>query len=319
MQSILKKSMRTYYGVGQLNHKLRRPILAIGIFDGVHLGHQYIIKKIVKKAKSINGTSVILTFYPHPYHILRPREYLPLLISLEHRLKLIADLGIDVCIVQEFTEKFSQTNKVAFIKNILFKKIEPLEIFVGKDFTFGKKRSGNVNFLEGLSNKYGYKTEEISPVVIAGKRISSTFIRRLIRQGKLNLASKFLGRPVSIFGKIVKGSARGRMLGFPTANIDYNHEILPPTGVYAVKLNLVKEEFFGVANIGFRPSFKRTDKQKKVIAEVHIFDFSKNIYGKFAEMEFIKRIRLEKRFKDKSNLICQIEKDLQKTRQFFKI
>ncbi len=296
-----------------------RPILAIGIFDGVHLGHQCLIKEIVKKSRLIKGTSVVLTFYPHPYRVLKPKTYLPLLISLEHRLKLIADLGVDVCIVQEFTEKFSQTDKIAFIKNFLVKKINPLEVFVGKDFTFGRKRSGSVKILEALSNTYKYKTREIRSVIVDGKRISSTFIRKLIRQGKLNLASRFLGRPVSIFGKIVKGSRRGKILGFPTANIDYNHEILPPIGVYAVRLNLDKEKLLGVANLGLRPSFKKTERRNKVIAEVHIFDFDKNIYGRFAELEFIKRIRAEKKFKNRDNLICRIEKDLKETRQFFEI
>lgn len=315
----MKKSMKVYYGIGRLNHKIRRPILAIGIFDGVHLGHRYLIKKIVNKSRQIKGTSVVLTFYPHPYHILKPKAYLPLLISLEHRLKLIADLGVDVCIVQDFTEKFSQIHKVAFIKNILFKKFNHLEIFVGKDFTFGRKRLGNVKLLEELSSTYKYITKEISPVIIDGKRISSTFIRKLISQGKLKIAAKFLGRPVSIFGKIVRGSRRGKILGFPTANIDYKHEILPPEGVYAVKLNLDKEKLFGVANLGFRPSFGKSDIRNQVVAEVHIFNFNKNIYNRIAELEFIKRIRAERKFKNKAHLICQIEKDLKKTRQFFKI
>jgi len=315
----LKTSMKVYYGVGQLNRKLIRPILAIGIFDGVHLGHQCLIKKIVKKARQIKGTSVALTFYPHPYHVLKPRTYLPFLISLEHRLKLIADLGVDVCIVQEFTEKFSQTDKIPFIKNFLFKKIKPQEIFVGKDFTFARKRSGNVKFLEAFSNICRYKTREIRSVVVDGKRISSTFIRKLIRQGNLDLAARFLGRPVSIFGKIVKGSRRGKILGFPTANIDYHHEILPPTGVYAVRINFDKEKLLGVANLGFRPSFKKSLKREEVVAEVHIFDFDKNIYGKTAELEFIKRIRAERKFKNRTKLICQIEEDLKTVRQFFRI
>lgn len=311
--------MKVYYGIGQVKRKFRRPILTIGIFDGVHLGHSYIIKKIVEKARKIKGTSIVFTFYPHPYHVLKPRKYLPLLISLEHRLRLIKDLGADICIVQEFTEKFSKINKFDFIKNILFKKIYPLEIVVGKDFNFGSNRSGNIRLLEELGRIFGYRLSEISPRTIKGRVISSTFIRSLIQKGNLSKASMFLGRPVSIFGRIVKGYNLGRSLGFPTANIDYRHEVLPPKGVYAVKIKLNSKKLLGVANVGFRPSFKKPSSQKKIIVEVHIFDFCKSIYGKQVEVEFIKMIRNEKCFKNKSTLMNQIKSDKAKSMQIFKI
>ncbi|HOX54514.1 MAG: bifunctional riboflavin kinase/FAD synthetase [Candidatus Omnitrophica bacterium] len=315
----MKKSMKVYYGIGQFKSKISKPILAIGIFDGVHLGHQYIIKKIVRESLRTNGASVVLTFFPHPYHILKPKRYLPLLISLEHRLKLLADLGVDVCIVQDFTTQFAGIHKNEFIRDFLFRKLKPVEIFVGKDFTFGRRKSGNVKLLYKLSDTYNYKTRVVSPIIIDGKRISSTFIRKLIISGNLKTAARFLGRPVSIFGRIIKGSRRGKILGFPTANIDYRHEILPPRGVYAVRLNLDKEKLFGVANLGFRPSFEKSNKKNKVVAEVYIFDFDKNIYGRTAELEFIKRIRAEKKFKNRQHLIYQIEQDIKKAKQFFRI
>jgi len=309
--------MKVYYGVGRIKRKFKRPILTIGVFDGVHLGHQYIIKKIVQKARRIHGTSIVFTFYPHPYRILKPREYLPLLISLEHRIKLLAELGVDVCIVQEFTESFSRIEKVSFIKNTLFSKIKPIEIVVGKDFNFGKNKLGNTDLLQDLSRSYNYKVKEIPSRLIDGKKISSTFIRSLLLKGNLKKATRFLGRPVSIFGKVVKGSKRGKILGFPTANIDCKHEVLPPKGVYAAKIIFKRNKFFGVANIGVRPSFKKR-RYSRVIVEVHIFDFHKKIYGKSIEVEFIRKIREEKKFKNRFLLIRQILRDTEKTRQIFK-
>jgi riboflavin kinase/FMN adenylyltransferase len=310
--------MRVYFGVGQLNRKFTRPILTIGIFDGVHVGHKYIIKKVVEEARRLKGTSIVLTFYPHPYRVLKPKRYLPLLISLEHRLKLISEMGVDVCIVQGFTEKFSRIDKLSFVKKILFEKIHPLQIFVGKDFNFGKDGLGNVRLLKKLGIIYSYKVKEISPKILDGKVISSSYIRNLILKGKLIKASRFLGRPVSVFGKIVRGCKRGKILGYPTANIDYSYEVLPPAGVYAVNINLGKKRLFGVANIGFRPSFNKRIRQRKVAAEVHILDFHKRIYGKNIEIEFIKKIRSEKRFKKSSSLVRQIEKDIQKSKRIFK-
>jgi riboflavin kinase/FMN adenylyltransferase len=306
--------MKVYYGVGKIRRKFRRPILTIGVFDGVHLGHQYIINKIVRRANIIRGTSVVFTFYPHPYHVLKPREYLPLLISLEHRIKLFAELGVDVCIIQEFTEDFSKIEKINFIKNILFRRIKPFEIFVGEDFNFGKNKLGDTDLLQRLSRIYHYKVREISPRRIDRKKISSTFIRSLILRGNLKQATKFLGRPVSILGKIVKGSRRGKSLGFPTANIDCKHEVLPPKGVYAVKMFIEKNKFFGVANIGLRPSFKRKGR-RQIILEAHIFNFYKRIYGKSIEVEFVKMIRKEKKFKNSSLLVRQILRDAEKSMQ----
>ena len=311
--------MKTYLGIGQLKRKLRKPILTIGIFDGVHLGHKYIIDKVVKNARKTKGTSIVFTFYPHPYHVLKPREYLPLLISLEHRLRLLEKSGVDVCVVQEFTEKFSKIQREDFIKNIIFKKISPLKIFVGEDFNFGKNKTGDISLLEKFSGIYNYKLKEIKPRTIDGKVISSTFIRSLILKGKLNKAARFLGRPVSIFGKIVKGSKRGENLGFPTANIDYKHEVLPPKGVYAARIRLNDKKFLGVANIGIRPTFKNIKSDKKLVVEVHIFNFKRGIYGKNVEVDFIKRIRNEKKFKNRAALISQIKKDRLKTKQIFRI
>lgn len=309
--------MKVYCGIGRLKHKFRRAILTIGIFDGVHLGHKYIIKKAVSKARKVKGTSILFTFYPHPYHILKPKKYLPLLISLEHRLKLISELGVDVCIAQDFTESFSRIDRVSFVKDVLFKKITPLEIIVGEDFNFGKDKTGDVNLLKKLSSSYHYKLRKIPLRILKGQIISSTFIRDLIIKGNLKRASKFLGRPVSVLGKVTHGSRRGKHLGFPTANIDYKHEVLPPSGVYAVCIKYEKNKFFGVSNIGFRPTFR--NKNRKVIVEVHIVNFDKNIYGKNVEVEFIKRIRNEKKFTKETSLVSQINKDISKVKRIFKI
>jgi riboflavin kinase/FMN adenylyltransferase len=291
--------MKVIRGINKIR-RFRKPVVALGVFDGVHLGHRRILREAVSKAKSIKGASVVLTFWPHPQ-----RE--ESLYSLEHRLRLIGELGIDVCIVINFNKRFAKIPAEDFIKNILAKRIGVRYIYVGKNFRFGRNAQGGVKTLKKASKIYNFRLKVFSVVSINNKPISSTLIRALIKNGDLTGAQKLLGRPVSILGTVIKGISLGRKLGFPTANIDPHHEVIPPHGVYAVKIIFDGKQYRGACYIGFKPTF--LNKKAKTI-EVYIFNFERNIYGKSLELQFCKKIRDEKKFKSVQDLTKQIKKDL---------
>ncbi|TBR17937.1 riboflavin biosynthesis protein RibF [bacterium] len=234
--------------------KFKTPVVAIGVFDGLHLGHGQILKSVVKKAKDVKGTSVVITFYPHPQ-----KEYD--IYSLEHRLKLIKEAGIDVCFVVSFNKAFENMQPEEFIRRILVDKIAAKYIFVGDNFVFGKRARGNIKLLEDYSSLYGFKIKAIRLLNKNKKAVSSTLIRKLIRQGRLKKAEELLGRRVSILGRVVKGFSLGRRIGFPTANINPQHDIIPPAGIYAVKVFLKDKEYAGVCYIGDKPTFKIKHKR----------------------------------------------------------
>jgi len=307
--------MKIVYTINQLRRRYKNPVVAIGVFDGLHRGHQKLIKKSVQRAKEIHGTAFVITFDPHPVQMLRPEVHLPTLISLSHRLKLIKEMGVDVCLVIHFTKKFSQLNPDQFISRYLCHAINPKEIFVGYDFRFGKDRTGSLALFQEKGCAYGFKVNIIQAVRSNKKAISSTLIRSLISDGQLNLASHLLGRYVSIMGKVIKGDARGKTLGYPTANINPQGEIFPPSGVYAVRILIGKSKYFGMSNIGQRPSFKNSNR---LIIEVHIFNFHRNIYNKEIIIDFIKKIREEKMFNSRDMLIRQLAKDEKKARAILK-
>ena len=296
--------------------KFKKPFLAIGVFDGVHRGHQILINRVVRKARAAGGTSVAMTFDPHPVHVLRPQIDCPLLVSVPHRLKLIEALGVDVCIVVRFTKKFSHLTPEQFIQDYLVKKIHPQEVFLGDDFRFGQNRSGDLDFLKEAARRCGFKVNIVPAVKFQKERISSTRIRKLIADGKLLAARRILGRRVSVLGKVVPGDSRGRKLGFPTANLECGGDPLIPPGVYLAYVILDKKIFQGIANIGFRPSFYKK-REGKVLVEVHILDFNKNIYGREMVIEIIQRLRDEKEFLTPEALIAQIKTDEVKARRYF--
>lgn len=272
----------------------------MGVFDGVHRGHREILMAAANKARDIAGTSVVLTFWPHP----QKEESL---YSLEHRLRLIAELGVDVCIVVNFTSRFAKTSALDFVKDILADKISAVYVYVGKDFRFGNKARGDLALLERSGKLGGFKARGFNIIKIRGLAISSTLIRKLIKNGKIKEAQRLLARPVSILGTVIKGTELGRILGFPTANIDPHHEVIPASGIYAVRIILGRNKFNGVCYIGKRPTI---NLHRKVSVEAHIFNFHKNIYGKYLEIQFIKKIRPDKKFPSLALLAKQIKKDV---------
>jgi len=301
--------MKIAYTINQLRRRYKNPVVAIGVFDGLHRGHQKLIEKSVQRAKEIHGTAFVVTFDPHPVQMLRPEVHLPTLLSLSYRLRLIKDMGVDVCLVIHFTKKFSQLNPDQFISHYLCHAINPKEIFVGYDFRFGKDRTGSLVLFQEKGRAYGFKVNIIQAVRSGQKAISSTLIRSLISSGQLKQASHLLGRPVSLMGKVIKGDARGKTLGYPTANINPQCEVIPPRGVYAVRILIGNSKYFGMCNIGQRPSFK---KSSRLSIEVHIFNFHRNIYNKEIIVDFIKKIREEKMFNSRDALIHQLAKDEKK-------
>lgn len=296
-----------------IKQKFKNLVVAIGVFDGVHLGHQTLIGECIKEAKRLRGTPAVMTFFPHPLHILRPEIKIPFIVSLPYRLKLIEQLGIDVCWVIKFTRRFSHLSAEQFIKRYIVDKMHAKAVVVGDDFHFGKNRGGNLDFLKAMGQKYGFKVKIVSAVKKGPKAISSTRIREFISKGQLEDAERLLGRQVSIMGRVVRGDARGKNLGYPTANINppANHVILPQ-GVYVVKVRIENKVYQGVANIGCRPSFTPSDAEVNI--EVHIFDFRKDIYGQEIVVEFLKKIRNEKVFQTPQDLILQLKKDEKKAR-----
>lgn len=294
---------------------LKKTCAAIGIFDGVHRGHQYLIQKMLAAARRLGAQPIVITFFPHPAHVLRPDVSLSYLTSLDDRFRLLGDLGVNACLVVPFNRRFAKVQPQVFIKDILVKKLGVKAIFVGDDFRFGKDRSGDISLFQKLSVDYGYEMHAVSALKQGRSVISSTRIRQLIGEGELEGASRLLGRKVFVSGAVVKGSARGKKLGFPTANVAYEADVLPPQGVYVVQVLLGKKKYPAIANIGTRPSFEKQITQLHL--EVHILDFSKNIYGKKIEVEFLKKIRNEKKFKNPQELIRQIQKDESLARKYF--
>lgn len=304
--------MRVIYGIGRL--KLRKvSCIAVGVFDGLHLGHQAIIKKVVSISKTKKSLSVILTFFPHPDIIIKSKNKTPLLISLKHRINLIRSFGIDICIVIKFNKFFREIKARDFVLDILVKRCRMRDLVISKNFIFGKNREGNAKLIQKLSRDFNFKVHFQKELKINNQTISSTLIRRLINQGNLKQASRLLGRNVEVIGTVVGGDSRGRKLGFPTANIDPHHEVIPPKGVYLIEAWLNKKKILGLANIGTRPTFKRDKSQ---IIEIHLLNFKKNIYGKDLRIVFLKKLRSEKRFKQKSHLIEQIKRDIQRAKLF---
>jgi riboflavin kinase/FMN adenylyltransferase len=298
--------MKIITNLRHLRQTFSRPVVGIGIFDGVHRGHGKILDKVINCAKRLKGTSLVITFNPHPAGLLGKIGSPPLLISLRHRLKLLEGRGLDAVCVLNFTREFARRPAPDFIKKIIVDKLRARCVVIGRDFRFGRDKKGGIKLLRQMGEKYGFRVIGLPLFEIGGETVSSTRIRKLVMAGKLNQAARFLGRPVSVLGTVVEGARRGRILGYPTANINPHHEAIPPSGVYAIYALVGRRRYKGVLNIGMRPTFG-ADKEPTI--EAHLFDFDKNIYGSDIEIRFIKNLRPEKRFRGKEELVRQIKID----------
>ena len=280
--------------------------IAAGVFDGVHLGHRAVISSALDFAAANKGSAVVLTFDPHPTSILRPGNASPLLTSTRHKLRILAALGVQHTLVIPFDKAFAATEPADFIRQLAA--ACPLrQICVGEDWAFGKGRAGNLALLTELGPQLGFTASGTPSVAIAGQPVSSTAIRAAIQGGDLPAAQRLLGREFSLFGTVIAGNQLGRTIGFPTANIRPENEQLPPNGVYAVTAELGNKRIPGVANIGLRPTVQDADKER--LLEVHLFDFTSDLYGADLEVHFRHFIRPEQKFASLDALKAQIATD----------
>lgn len=285
----------------------KNTIITIGTFDGVHLGHQKIINKLIENAKKNNYRSILITFEPHPREIVG-RGPTKLLTTLDERIEILSGYNIDIVFVINFTYEFSRLHYNDFYKEYIHDKIGVSEVIVGYDHMFGRDREATFEQLMELSKKYRFKVNRVKPVSVNGKIVSSSIIREIIFRGDVSLAEKYLGRFYSIKGTIVKGDGRGKLLGFPTANIEpiSDKKLIPAEGVYFVKLYLNNKTYFGMLNIGTRPTF---NIERKKVIEVNIFDFEDDVYSYEIDVYFLHRLRSEVKFNTKEELIKQLKKD----------
>lgn len=302
--------MKILYGYRNLRDKLNNPIAAIGMFDGIHIGHRRVISKLFCQ-KDRSSEKVVITFDPHPQVTLEPKKVPPRIMSLEHRLSVFENMGIDTVIVIRFTDAIASMAPEDFVKTVI-RGMGIKKVLVGSNFRFGQGKTGNVSAFRDIAAKEGISVEVVRPVRKNRRIVSSTWLRKLITSGKIRMAQKLLRRPVSILGRVVKGEGVGKIINIPTANIEACQEVIPPPGVYAVKVDIGRKLYDGVLNIGFKPTFygKKLKKRKEPRIEVHITNFKGDLYGHFIEIFFIVRLRSEKHFRNIEKLKTQIKRDI---------
>ncbi|MFW5831048.1 MAG: bifunctional riboflavin kinase/FAD synthetase [Prolixibacteraceae bacterium] len=292
------------------NFKAQKPVLTIGTFDGVHLGHRKVLTRLKQFAADYKGESVVFTFYPHPRLVTSPTESnLRLLTTPGEKIQLFAESGIDHLIIYPFTKEFSSLSYSEFVKNILVDKIKTHCLVVGYDHKFGKNREGGYEYLKKCAEQYGFKIEKLDALYIDNMNVSSSKIRTALQNGDIDTANKYLGYKFTIHGKVVQGNRIGRKIGFPTANIEVSdvHKIIPGYGVYAVTCLLNGNKYGGMLNIGTRPTFNKNADKRSI--EVHIFDFEGDVYSKEITLIFEGKIRDEQKFKGPEELADQLKKD----------
>jgi riboflavin kinase/FMN adenylyltransferase len=293
----------------------RRACLAIGMFDGVHLGHQQVIRQAVADAQHCEGAAIVVTFDRHPNAVVAPERVPPLIQTLPQRLRAVAGLGIEAVWLITFDKAFSSRTGEEFVRDLAGDFGSIYSICVGSDFHFGYKRSGNVAVLKQLGGELGFIVHGLASVALDGEVVSSTRIREAIRKGELDFAGQMMGRDYALAGKVVRGDGFGRRLNFPTANIDTTGLVLPPTGVYAVHVQSGGKSYRGALNIGYRPTLTAPTAQTRV--EVHLLDFSGDLYDQELEITFVQKLRDEMKFPSLEDLRAQIAKDVADTRDIF--
>lgn len=292
----------------------RESMVTIGNFDGIHLGHQDLFRKVTAEARKGRRKSVVITFDPHPQKVLRP-EYRPffLLTPLDEKVRLMDERGIDGLLLIPFTVEFARTRAAEFVERVLWERLRLRKLFVGYDYAFGKNKEGNARYLKECGYQLGFEVEEIGAVEVEGIIVSSTKIRLSILDGDVKLAAKLLGRPYNIYGTVVKGYRRGTDIGIPTANIQ-SEKVIPGRGVYVILARVEGKDHRGVLNIGYNPTFGNNE----LSIEVHLLDFKGDIYGKMVELFFIDRLRDEKKFESPAKLKEQIGQDIERARSILR-
>jgi riboflavin kinase / FMN adenylyltransferase len=307
--------MRVIRGLSQLEPFLNGCVLTIGNFDGLHLGHLAVIKKLAERGATLNLPVVAMVFEPQPLEYFLGDNAPSRLMRLREKVIEFAKLPVDHLVVMRFNRQFANYDAEQFIDDVLIKKLNIKHLVIGDDFHFGKSRRGNFAMLKEMGKKQGYSVEDTGSFQLSGLRISSTLIRDALLEGDLALAEKLLGHCYSICGRVSHGDKRGRTIGYPTANVKLFRKNTPVNGVFAVTMTGIDDlEVEGIANVGIRPTF---DGDSKVILETYLFDFDKEIYGRYVEIHFKQKIRDEKRFNSLDELKVQIAEDVIKTKKYF--
>ncbi len=286
------------------------PLVSLGNFDGVHLGHQAILRRLVQEAQARQGTALVLTFHPHPVAVLRPNYPPSLILSLREKLAEFAALGVQGVILQHFTPAFSRLTPEEFVQRYLIEAMRVEKVIIGHNVSFGHNRAGRAETLVHLGQMSGFDVEIVGPVMVDGREVSSTAVRTLLGAGEMREGARLLGRLYTVSGRVEKGFQRGRGIGFPTANLRPRTDLLLPNGVYAVVVDVGEQQVAGVANVGVNPTFggiKRT-------IEAHLFDFSADLYGRRLRVGFVERLRGERKFPSVQELIRQIQEDANRAR-----
>jgi riboflavin kinase/FMN adenylyltransferase len=289
--------------------------LTLGVFDGLHLGHQLIMRTVVERARSLNAVPTVITFDPHPRAVLHPESSPPLLQTFDQKIEAFGVLGLEQTIVIRFTKAFAEIRAEDFLREVVRERLQTAEVYLGRGFAFGHNREGNIELLKKVSGQLGFRAEEVREVRLRGQRISSSRIRELLAGGRVNLARRMLGRPYGVEGRVVRGAMRGRELGFPTANLRPQNRVIPRGGVYVTATLIEGHWRRSVTNIGTRPTFEKDSAESSV--ETYVMDWSGDLYGDVVRVRFLHRLRDERRFDSLDELKRQITRDRDRAARYF--
>jgi riboflavin kinase/FMN adenylyltransferase len=305
--------MRLFHGTD--NAEIARPtVLTLGVFDGLHLGHQLIMQTVVERARAIGAVPTGITFEPHPRAVLHPKSAPPLLQTLDQKIEALGVLGIEQAIVIHFDQAFSQIRAEDFLRDVVVDRLHAKEVYLGRGFAFGHGREGNIELLRQVSDRLGFRAEEVPEVRLRDRRVSSSRIRELLQHGQVNLARRMLGRPYGVEGRVVRGDARGAAIGFPTANLHPQNRVIPRAGVYVTATLIAGQWRRSVTNIGTRPTF---EAQAETSVETFVMSWSGDLYGDVVRVRFLHRLRDEKKFGSVDELKAQIERDVKRAEKYF--
>ncbi|MGB8509819.1 MAG: bifunctional riboflavin kinase/FAD synthetase [Pyrinomonadaceae bacterium] len=305
--------MRLFHGTDNAEIA-RATVLTLGVFDGLHLGHQLVMRTIVERARVLNAVPTVITFDPHPRAVLHPESAPPLLQTFDQKIEAFSALGIQQAIVVRFTKEFACVRAEDFLRDVVQERLHAKEVYLGRGFAFGHMREGNIALLRKASERLGFFADEVPEVRLRGGRISSSRIRELLSQGRVNLARRMLGRPYGVEGRVVRGAERGRTIGFPTANLRPLNRVIPSGGVYVTTALIAGEWRRSVTNIGVRPTF---ENEAEPSIETYVMDWSGDLYGDVLRVRFLHRLRAERKFASVEELKRQIETDARRAHGYF--
>jgi riboflavin kinase / FMN adenylyltransferase len=305
--------MRLFHGTD--NADITRPtVLTLGVFDGLHLGHQLIMRTVSERARAIGAVPTVITFDPHPRALLHPESAPPLLQTFDQKIEALGVLGIEQTIVIRFDKEFSQVRAQDFLRTVIAERLHAKEVYLGCGFAFGHGREGKIDLLRAVSQSLGFFADEVPELRLRGRRISSSRIRELLQQGRVNNARRMLGRPYGVEGMVVRGAERGAKLGFPTANLRPQNRVIPRSGVYVTATLIDGQWRRSVTNIGTRPTFESASESS---VETFVMNWSGNLYGDVVRVRFLHRLREEKKFSSVDELRSQIERDVARAQEYF--